>query len=63
MVPRLMTISDNPDVSNWEWDNGYGVESNEKEYPLRVSEPGPAAGLDMFLIAYDKDSTANMCNV
>lgn len=53
-----MTIRNNPNISKWEWDSGYKGDSVENEYPLRVIESGPQAGLEMSLIAHEQDHTS-----
>lgn len=51
-------MGNNPNVSNWEWDGGYKGASGENEYPLRVDESGPDAGLEITLFTHDKDRTS-----
>lgn len=61
MTARLKTIRNNPNVSNWNRESGYKSTSVGSEYPLRVDESGPAAGLEITLVAHEHDRTY-LCN-
>lgn len=58
MLPKLNTIRNNPNVSNWEWDRGYKGASVENEYPLRVDESGPDFGLEISFVVHEQDQTS-----
>lgn len=49
-------------VSNWDWDHGYKSASFGNEYPLRVDESGPDAGLQITMVYHEKDRSSQ-CNL
>lgn len=61
MVSELMTVTDNPDVTNWGHDDGYGDELNDKDYPFRVFSSKLNGALIVYASILRQDLELNLC--
>lgn len=63
MAPgHMMMVKDRPNISQWSIENGYGTQSNENEYPYRVSNSGNIANL-FTLLTVEKENLEYVCSV
>lgn len=54
MASGMKIVKDNPNVTNWSFETGYGNETNKKDYPLRVYNSGRGAALEISLNLFEK---------
>lgn len=55
MARGMMIAKDNPNITNWSFENGYDHGIIGKDYPLRVSGSGRDAALEISLDIFEKD--------
>lgn len=55
MAPEIMIINNNPNMTNWTFENGYDDKANENTYPIRVFNARNSAGLIITLRLWERD--------
>lgn len=56
MAPEIMFVKDNPKVSNWNIETGYGTkESRPNDYPIRVYNTKKQSALVVRMQLLEKD--------
>lgn len=53
----MMIVKNKPNITNWNWDDGYKAKISKNEYPMRVGDPGRLAGLELSLASRKQDHT------
>lgn len=49
MSPELMTVKENPNISQWNSEDGYEIGVNDDCYPMRIFNSKPSGALKLFL--------------
>lgn len=55
MAPGMKIVKNNPNISHWDFENGYDDGSHENEYPIRVSDKNDIHFSQIFLSNFEKD--------
>lgn len=56
MATEMMIVKDNPPVSNWNIDQGYGTKKKQpNDYPVRSYNTKTEAALIVYLKLFEKD--------
>lgn len=55
MAPGMMIVKNNPNISQWSLESGYTSETNDNEYPIRLSNHGQFSGLFKYLFIFPKN--------
>lgn len=55
MAPDLMTVKNQPNVTQWSLENGYTDRDNKNSYPIRVFNAKRGAALVTYMRIYEQD--------
>lgn len=55
MAPEMMTVSDKPKKSQWNYETGYENTRKNDEYPYRMFNAKRGFALNLFLQIFERD--------
>lgn len=56
MAPELITAKENPNISQWNSEEGYEIGVKDDYYPIRIFNSKPSGALKLFLQQINEDS-------